>query len=73
MAEECILKLYVIGSSAASELAIKNIKEIIAQASIPVLAEVTLLADDTEFEDFGRDRTCLGFCIMYQKISRLGF
>ncbi len=33
MSQKYILKLYVIGSSAASEFAIKNLKEIIAQES----------------------------------------
>lgn len=33
MSQKYILKLYVVGSSAASELALKNLKEIIAQES----------------------------------------
>jgi len=33
MSKKYILKLYVVGSSSASEMAIKNIKEIIAQES----------------------------------------
>ena len=33
MPQKYILKLYVVGSSAASELALKNLKEIIAQES----------------------------------------
>jgi circadian clock protein KaiB len=33
MPQKCILKLYVVGSSPASKLAIKNLKEIISQES----------------------------------------
>lgn len=52
---------------------VESISISIIEESIPVQAEVTLLAEDTKFKDLRKDRTCLGVCIMYRKIPRLGF
>lgn len=52
---------------------VESISISIIDETIPVQAEVTLLAKDTEFKDLRKDRTCLGVCIMYRKIPRLGF
>ena len=43
------------------------------EETIPVIAEVTLLANKAEFKDLRKDRTCLGIGIMYRRIPKMGF
>ena len=52
---------------------VESISMSILEESIPVHAEVTLLAEGTVFKDMRKDRTCLGICIMYRRIPKLGF
>lgn len=52
---------------------VESISMSIIEESIPVTAEVTLLAEGTVFKDLRKDRTCLGICIMYRRIPKLGF
>jgi hypothetical protein len=41
--------------------------------TIPIQIQVTLLAEGTEFKDLRKNRACLGICIMYRRIPKLGF
>lgn len=41
--------------------------------TIPIQVVVTLLAEGTEFKDLRKNRACLGICILYRKIPKLGF
>lgn len=52
---------------------VESISISVIDESIAVEAEMTLLAKDTEFKDLRKDRACLGICIMYRKIPKLGF